>query len=291
MIMQNRHFARLGIMAKPSSPLAPEGIKRIMEWGKSHKVEILTDKATASLVNAEGTDNKDFFSSIDGLIVLGGDGTLLAAARAVKDDMLPLLGINLGSLGFITEVAFDEIESALDNLGTGNYRIEERMMLNLKGGKAGSSGQNVALNDIVFSRKSLAKMIELAITVNGQHVSRYRADGLIVSTPTGSTAYALSAGGPILYPLLDSLVICPICPHTLTNRPIVIPGDSVVEMDIAEGQEEVIATLDGQVSIDIEENEHLTITRSDRVTKLIKVPDRTHYDTLRGKLGWGGTAT
>jgi NAD+ kinase len=289
--MGNIQYKRLGVMAKPQSPLAPEGVKRIMEWGKKNSVDILMESATAVLVKTEGLDQDKLLKSIDGLIVLGGDGTLLAAARLATTDSLPLLGINLGALGFITEVAFDEIEQALDKLHAGNYSIEERMMVDLKKGNGERPVGEAALNEIVFSHKSPAKMIELSITVNGQYVSRYRADGLIISTPTGSTAYALSAGGPILYPLLDSLLICPICPHTLTNRPIVIPGDSVVELEIRPGQDEIIATLDGQVRIDVSENEQFTISRSDKVTRFIKVPDRSHYDTLRSKLGWGGTST
>ncbi len=289
--MTDRHFPRLGVIVKPESDRASDGVKRIMRWGKKNSVEILADNAAAGLLNTRGLDDDELVKQADGLIVLGGDGTLLGAARLATAESLPLLGINLGSLGYITEVSFDEIEESLDKLAAGDYSIEERMMVEMKKGGAENSGSGTALNDIVFSRKSTTKMIELSISVNGHHVSGYRADGLIISTPTGSTAYALSAGGPILYPLMDSLLICPICPHTLTNRPIVIPGDSVIEVDFAAGQEEVIATLDGQVYIDINENDHLTVKRSGRATRFIKVPDRTHYDTLRSKLSWGGKTT
>lgn len=289
--MADVHFPRLGVIVKPESDRASEGVKRIMRWGEKNSVEILVNNAAAALVKTAGLDNDELIKLSDGLIVLGGDGTLLGAARMATEKSLPLLGINLGSLGFITEVAFDEIEQSLDKLAAGDYTIEERMMVDLKKDNAKDSGSNTALNDIVFSRKSTTKMIELSISVNGHYVSAYRADGLIISTPTGSTAYALSAGGPILYPLLDSLLICPICTHTLTNRPIVIPSNSVIELDFAAGQEGLIATLDGQVYIDINENDHITVRRSDRVTRFIKVPDRTHYDTLRSKLNWGGKPT
>ncbi|MFQ5431257.1 MAG: NAD(+)/NADH kinase [Nitrospinota bacterium] len=289
--MADTHFQRLGLIVKPELALALNGVKRIMQWGKKNSVEILANNKTAGLLKTRGFDDDELVKMADGLIVLGGDGTLLGAARLATAESLPLLGINLGSLGFITEVAFDEIEESLDKLISGDYTIEERMMADLKISNAKDSGSNTALNDIFFSRKSTMKMIELSISVNGHHVSAYRADGLIISTPTGSTAYALSAGGPILYPLLDSLLICPICPHTLTNRPIVIPGDSIIDIDFAAGQEGIIATLDGQVYIDINENDRLTVGRSDRVTRFIKVPDRTHYDTLRSKLGWGGKTT
>ena len=289
--MTNKHFPRLGVIVKPESERAPEGVKRIMQWGEKNSVEIVLSNTAAALVKATGLNDEELIKLSDGLIVLGGDGTLLGAARLATMNSIPLLGINLGSLGFITEVAFDELEQSLDKLAAGDYSIEERMMVNLKNGGAKEDGSHTALNEIVFSRKSTTKMIELSISVNGHHVSAYRADGLIISTPTGSTAYALSAGGPILYPLLDSLLICPICTHTLTNRPIVIPSDSVIELDFAARQEGLIATLDGQVYVDINENDHITVRRSNMVTRFIKVPDRTHYDTLRSKLNWGGKPT
>jgi NAD+ kinase len=285
--MPDLTISRLGLMAKTHNPLALKAVERINKWGGEKGVEILADRDTATLAKREGLDREPLLKAIDALIVLGGDGTLLSAARMATNKSLPLLGVNLGSLGFITEVALDEIETALDELMAGDYVIEERMMIDLTKENDKQSIKKAALNDIVFSRRLLAKMIELSIKINGQHVNSYKADGLVISTPTGSTAYALSTGGPILYPLMDSLVICPICPHTLTNRPIVIPGDSVIELNIREGQEEIIATLDGQVCIDVNERDRLIISRSDNVTQLIKVPKRTHYDTLRSKLGWG----
>ncbi|GMT42596.1 MAG: NAD kinase [bacterium] len=283
-------LSRIGIVIKPESGLAPEAVGRILAWGKNKGVEFVLDEKTAGLSKAKGVDQKTFLDSVDALIVLGGDGTMLAVARMVKEKSIPLLGVNLGNLGFMTEVAFGEIETALDKIFSGNYAIEERMMLDFFVENGSVKNAEVALNEVVFGSKSTARMVELSTTVNGQHVNRYRADGLIVSTPTGSTAYALSAGGPILYPVLDSLLICPICPHTLTNRPIVIPGDAEIGVHIIEGQEDIIATIDGQVSIDITDRDRLTLRRSDKVTRLIKVPDRTHYEALRSKLGWGGTS-
>lgn len=287
--MPDTKITRLGITAKPRSPFAPTAIGRIMKWGQNNDVELLMEPATAELVKEKGTDRKTFLNSIDALIVLGGDGTFLAAARMATEQSIPLLGVNLGSLGFITEVALGEIETALSKMIAGNYIMEKRMMLDFTRESDKTKRVEVALNDVVFSGKSLTKMIRLSITVNGQYVTRYRADGLIISTPTGSTAYALGAGGPILYPVLDSLLICPICPHTLTNRPIVIPGDSVIEVHIMERYDEVTATIDGHVCMGMTEHDRLTVRRSEKITRIIKVPDRTHYDTLRNKLGWGGT--
>lgn len=291
--MAESRIARLGVLAKPQSPLAPQAVARVLKWGKKRGVEILMDRACAKTLKLKsgGLEHSKLFNSIDALVVLGGDGTFLGAAREATERAIPLLGVNLGSLGFMTEVALDGVETALEELSTGNYSIEERMMLDLKIKGRSGTRSDVALNEVVFSRKAMAKMIELSVSVNGQHITQYKADGLIISTPTGSTAYALSAGGPILYPTLDAILICPICPHTLTNRPVVIPGADVIEIDIMKGQEEVVATLDGQICLDLNPMDHLTLCRSSHTTRIIKVPERTHYDTLRDKLGWGGSAT
>jgi len=289
--MPDLKISRLGVIVKPQSPLAAEALRKVHRWGKSHGVEILMDKVCARILKQKkGLEHRALFKAIDALVVLGGDGTLLGAAREATSHSIPLLGVNLGSLGFMTEVAIDDIENALTELSRGSYVIEERMMLDLIINNR-RTRKEVAMNEVVFSRKSMAKMIELSVSINRQHVTRYKADGLIISTPTGSTAYALSSGGPILYPTLDAILICPICPHTLTNRPIVIPGGDIIEIEITKGQEEVVATLDGQICIDVNQFDHLTLSRSSRTTRIIKVPERSHFDTLRDKLGWGGSAS
>ncbi|MDH5541545.1 MAG: NAD(+)/NADH kinase [Nitrospinota bacterium] len=288
--MKNKPVKSIGIIVKPKSPLAPQAIARVMEWGAKNGVEILTDRTTGKIVKEKGVEHSTLLDSVDVLLILGGDGTLLASARMATNHSVPLLGVNLGSLGFITEVAYEEMERALEKLKHGDFDIENRLMVNVTVESDKDSINLVALNDVVLSRKNIAKMIELSITVNKEYVTDYKADGLIISSPTGSTAYALSAGGPILYPTLDALVICPICPHTLSNRPLVVPGNFVIEVDLHEGQETIIATLDGQESIDIQEHDHLTISCSEKITRLVKVPGRTHFDTLRSKLGWGGSS-
>ena len=288
--MANSEILKIGVVAKPKSPLAVKAINSAVDWGKKNGIDVMLDKTSAKLVKGKGLEHAALLDSIDALLVLGGDGTFLSTARMAADRSVPLLGVNLGSLGFITEVAIDELEEAMDRLKKGDYEIEESMMVDIKVENNHGTTKKVALNDVVLTRKNIAKMIELSIAINREHVTRYKADGLIISSPTGSTAYALSTGGPILYPTLDSLVICPICPHTLSNRPLVVSGDYIIEVDIGEGQDEVIATLDGQESIDIDEHDHLTISRSGSTTRLIKVPGRTHFDTLRSKLGWGGSS-
>ena len=291
--MPKININRIGVVSKPHSALAHEAVIKVMEWGKRRGVQICFDQAAAKAVaefNPEGMDLATLLSSIDALIILGGDGTFLGAARMATVYNIPLLGVNLGSLGFMTEVALEELGTALDEMYEGQYDTEERMMLDLLIENDRGIRREVALNEIVFSGGHAARMVELTVTVNGQHVTTYRADGLIVSTPTGSTAYALSAGGPILYPTIDAILICPISPHTLTNRPIVIPHNYVMEIDIGPRQDTLVATIDGQITIEVNKQDHITVSRSANTTRVVKVPERTHFDTLRSKLGWGGAA-
>lgn len=273
-------ISRIGIVARMDNPLADEGIERVKKWGKKKGVEIFSNAKTEELLKREKAE-------LDALVVLGGDGTFLGAARMATANSIPLLGVNLGSLGFITEVSFGDMESALERVADGDFIIEERMMLDLTVQNSAGTRNRVALNDIVLNRRSMAKMIELSIAINGQYVTRYRADGLIAATPTGSTAYALSSGGPILLPHMNAILICPICPHTLTNRPLVIPADSVVEISVLDTDNEILATVDGQTSLEVSHHDSLTLKRSEKVTRFIKVPDHTHFDILRSKLGWG----
>ncbi len=291
--MPKINIKRIGVVTKPHSTLAHQAIIKVMAWGGRNGVEILLDRAAANAAkefNTNGIEHAEMLASIDALIVLGGDGTFLGAARMATAHNIPLLGVNLGSLGFMTEVALEELDTALDEMYEGQYDTEERMMLDLKIENSNGIRREVALNEIVFSGGYAAKMVELTVSVNGQYVTNYRADGLIIATPTGSTAYALSAGGPILYPTIEAILICPISPHTLTNRPIVVPHNYIIEIDISSQQEVVVATLDGQIAIDVGKQDHITVSRSVNTTRVVKVPERTHFDTLRSKLGWGGAA-
>jgi len=291
--MPQLRISSIGTMVKQQSPLARKALLRVKSWGKRRGVRIVPDRASAKVLggSAEGLDPKKFFDSIDSLVVLGGDGTFLAAARAATHHSTPLLGVNLGSLGYMTEVALDDMEPALDELLEGSFVMEERMMLDFEAGSGRDKREGVALNEVVLSRKTLAKMIELSLSINGQPVTLFRADGLIVSTPTGSTAYAISCGGPILYPTMDAILICPISPHTLTNRPVVVPGDALIEISLMPDQKDVSATLDGHIRLEVGQRERITVRRSSRTTRIIRVPGRTHFDTLRNKLGWGGSST
>ena len=225
---------------------------------------------------------------VDLLIVLGGDGTLLSAARAFKAHNVPILAVNLGGLGFLTSITLDHLYPMLEQVLEGHHRTSERMMLEaeiLRSGKVAE--RQTALNDAVANKGALSRMLDFDVYVDGDHVARYRADGLIIATPTGSTAYSLAAGGPIIHPELDAFVITPICPHMLTNRPLVIPDTSRVEIDFSAAEEPVYLTLDGQIGFQLEPTDRVLITKSANKVTFVRPPRKTYFEVLRSKLRWG----
>ncbi|HEY6000149.1 MAG TPA: NAD(+)/NADH kinase [bacterium] len=225
---------------------------------------------------------------LDLIVVLGGDGTLLSVARVAQAEGIPLLGVNLGSLGFLTETALDRLDPVLEAVFAGACTLEERSMLEatVRHGE-GARGPFVVLNDAVINKAALARMIEIEATVDGAYLTTYRADGLIVATPTGSTAYSLAAGGPIVYPDMDAIVVTPICPHTLTNRSLVVPGRMTVEVAIRTGEPDIHLTLDGQVGIALEPGDRVAMRTAAARTRLVHVPDHEWFGVLRQKLKWG----
>jgi len=231
----------------------------------------------------------------DLVVALGGDGTLLRAARAVGDRLTPVVGINVGSLGFLTEVTVDEVDDALDAILAGKYAYEDRMNLDSVVARCGREvGSFTALNDVVMNKGALARVIEMKMTVDGHYVADYTADGLIVSTPTGSTAYSLSAGGPIVNPRMDALIATPICPHTLGVRPIVLAADQQLTVELWAGhgvcgEPEVKLTVDGQVGFDLASGDSIVFKRSPQRTRLVLSGRRSFYEVLRKKLKWGDT--
>ena len=231
---------------------------------------------------------RDVAAGADALVVLGGDGTLLAASHVVGEP-IPVLGVNFGSLGFLTEITLPELYPALEGVLAGTYRSEERRMLHAvvrREGRPESSGD--VLNDVVISKASFSRIIELEVSVDGAFVSSFRADGLIVSSPTGSTEYNLAAGGPILHPALPAIVLTPICPHMLSNRPLVL-GDGVsVEVRLRDARDgDVQITLDGQQGFPLAPRDTVTVTRSAQTLRLVKAPGRDYFEVLRTKLKWG----
>jgi NAD+ kinase len=227
-------------------------------------------------------------AAVDLMLVLGGDGTMIGTARLIGDEEVPVLGVNYGGLGYLTEFRIEELYDALEMILAGNYRLDKRVMLTveLHSGEESVLRSSV-LNDVVINKSALARIIEIEAFLNKQFVSSFRADGLIVSTPTGSTAYNLSAGGPIIFPSMNAVVITPICPFTLSNRPLVVPDDAVIELLMKTEQEDVVLTLDGQVGHPLKVGDRVVISKSRTTFNLIQPSNRNYFDVLRDKLRWG----
>jgi NAD+ kinase len=279
---------RIGIIVKSESPDAQALLKELAPWLRAHGKEPMLDPPTAALAGETASyPKKDIATLADMLVVLGGDGTMLAAARLVEDRPIPILGVNAGGLGFLTAVTRDEAFTALEHVFSRAFAEEERLMLRTRVVRRGEEIIAAsALNDAMVS-KGASHMVQLEISINGQFVTRLRGDGLIVSTPTGSTAYSMAAGGPILNPSVHALILTPICPHTLTNRPIVIPQDVLVEVVLVSRDHGATATFDGQVGIALQPGDTVEIRASENKTRLIRFPDRSYYDMLSKKLKWG----
>ncbi len=280
---------RVGIIVKSESAEAQALLKDLLPWMRSRGKDPLLDAPTAALVGETTSyPKKDLATLADMLLVLGGDGTMLAAARLVEDRPIPILGVNAGGLGFLTAVTRDEAVTALERVFANSFSEEERLMLRARIVRHGE--QVVAgsvLNDVVLSKGALPHMIQMEISINGQFVTGLRGDGLIISTPTGSTAYSMAAGGPILNPSVHALIITPISPHTLSNRPIVVPQDGQVKVVLVSKDEGATATLDGQVGIALRPRDTVEVRASENKIRLIRFPDRSYYDMLRMKLKWG----
>jgi NAD+ kinase len=278
-----------GIACKPIRDVVCSVVPPLVVWLREHKIEVFVDHETQACVNTNcPVIARDAIGGkIDLLIVLGGDGTLLSAARALGSHKVPILAVNLGGLGFLTSVTLDELYPMLEQILAGQHRTGERMMLEaeiMRGGK--SAEWHTALNDAVANKGALARMLDFDVQVDGDHVGRYRADGLIVATPTGSTAYSLAAGGPIIHPGLDAFVITPICPHMLTNRPLVIPDTSRVEIDFSAAEGPVYVTIDGQIGIQLLPMDVLVIKKSASKVVFVRPPRKTYFEVLRSKLRW-----
>ncbi len=264
-------------------------VNDIVPWLRARDVDVYMDEATARRhpVDANVVSLDELAERVDALGVFGGDGTLLYAARLVGLKGIPIIGINLGSLGFLTKFKIEEMHTAFEDLLAGRCQTQERMLLDVEVLKAGeTAARYLALNDAVINKGALARIIDLEVSVNDQPMLMTRADGLIISTPTGSTAYSLAAGGPILYPTLDAILIAPICPHTLTNRPVVIPNSDELHIRLQRGND-VMLTVDGQVGMPLQEQDCLKINRAQSSIRLILPSDSTFFDLLREKMRWG----
>lgn len=279
----------IGILTKPKFPDVKPLLKDLVSWLRERQKQVVLDSNTAALIGESTAHQKTrVATTADLLIVLGGDGTMLNAARLVEERCVPILGVNLGGLGFLTEVSVDHLYPALERVFAGDYHVDERLMLRARIDRHGEQvAQATVLNDVVISKGTLGRMIEVQIAVNGQFVTRMRGDGLIVSTPTGSTAYSMSAGGPIIHPATQALLLTPICPHTLTHRPLLIPSDVTLEVALIGRDEGAMTTFDGQVGVAMTQGDTVAMGVSDHRTQLIRFPERTYFDVLRMKLKWG----
>lgn len=278
---------RIGIIVKKGVPEAIDVVRRLFESLKSRKVKVIAETDVATAIKIRGYKREDIPIKSDVIIVFGGDGTLLSVARLIGDRGVPILGVNLGGLGFITEIHRDEIQKEIENILSGRYSFEERITLSADvfRGKR-KKAHHTALNDVVISKGAIARMIELDININSQYVTTFKSDGLIISTPTGSTAHSLSAGGPIMYPTLESFLITPICPHTLTSRPIVIPDTFTIDVSIKRG-DDIFLTLDGQVGVPLKVDDRVTVKKADYKTRFVLLHGRDYFKILRTKLKWG----
>src|SRR5271156_4593439 len=279
-----------GIVSKPIKETICSVVPPLIKWLHERKIEVLIDKETQDCIGpaTPAVEREVMAGKVDLVVVLGGDGTLLSAARALGGHKVPILAVNLGGLGFLTSVTLDQLYPMLEQVLAGQHRTGERMMLEAEGLRSGKGAQRErALNEAVANKAALARMLDFDVFVDTRHVGRYRADGIIVATPTGSTAYSLAAGGPIIQPDLDAFVITPICPHMLTNRPLVIPDTSRVELDFTAADEPVYLTLDGQTGFQLEPKDHVVITKSSSKVKFVRPPRKTYYEVLRSKLRWG----
>jgi len=284
-----RDIKTVGIIAKPAVPQAARLMPGIVEWLHERGIAVRLDKvAAAYLGDSSGLPRDEVPDGCDLLVVLGGDGTLLAAARALHGRQIPLFPVNLGGLGFLTAITTEEICPELERAIRGEHRIGTRRMLQCELIRDGNrTAAYEALNDVVLTKASIARMIDLDAFVDHNFVCAYKADGLIICTPTGSTAYSLSAGGPIIFPRVAALCMTPICPHMLTNRPVLVPDTSIISILNRTRDGDTYLTIDGQVGEPLRSGDKVVCSRSAHVLQLIRPPKSLFFDVLRQKLKWG----
>jgi NAD+ kinase len=279
---------RVGVYMKPGQHQAEDRVRGLLAWLAERDIGVLCDEATAHLTGEPAIARDQVAEQIDLAVVLGGDGTLLSVARALGTRQIPIVGINLGTLGFLTEVSVDEMFPALERVLDGQGQAEERMRLEVVVQREGNEvGRYQALNDAVVTKTALSRMVDLSVRVDGVPVTTYHADGLIVSTPTGSTAYSLSAGGPLLLPGSGVVVMTPICPHALTQRPFVFSQSSVIDIEVDTRGGQVALTVDGQEGMELQDGDCIATRRSPHPVLIFPSPFRSHYEVLRAKLRWG----
>ena len=282
--MNTRQIRSIGIVVKPGHYEAWQTAAELSAWLQSRGIPQSGETLSAGAIRPDSTPTM----KADLIVVLGGDGTMISTARLVGDEDVLVLGINYGSLGYLTDFRIEEMFPALEAIIAGEYEIDRRVMLDAEywsGTEKLAAGR--VLNDVVINKSALARIIDIEAKLNGLFVNTFRADGLIVSTPTGSTAYNLSAGGPIVYPSMNAVVLTPICPFTLTNRPIVVPDSAVIELTLHNENEGVVLSLDGQTGYPMRAGDRVRIRKSETTFNLVHPANRNYFDVLRDKLKWG----
>lgn len=279
----------VGLITKPDVEQAYHLVPQLLEWIGRHGLKVRMDEATAAYVGrGDGLSRDAVPDGCQLVIVLGGDGTLLSAARSIAGREIPLFAANLGGLGFLTAITIDELFPELEKALRNEHRVAKRRMLSCEVIRGGQSvGTHTALNDVVITKASIARMIDLLVNVDAQFVCRYKADGLIISTPTGSTAYSLSAGGPIIFPQVGAICLTPICPHTLTNRPVIVPDTSEIQIQNLAADDDGYLTIDGQVGAPLKKEDRVVCRSSQHSLHLVRPPRMKFFDVLRQKLKWG----
>jgi NAD+ kinase len=280
---------RIGLFAKRSNPAAIAVAREVTAWLQGRGVEVFLDeRLAADMGDYQGYPSGAIPAMVHLIVVLGGDGTLISVARKVGDLRTPILGVNLGSLGFLTEITLAEFYPVMEKVIEGEFEVTNRLMLEAVVRREGREvGRYRVLNDVVINKGAIARIIDMEVTVDNDYLTTFKADGLIISTPTGSTAYNLAAGGPIIYPGLHCLVISPICPHMLTNRPIIVSDEAIIRVEVKFQDEDVVFTADGQVGMPLHGGDVVEIRKSRSSTLLIKSPSRDFFEVLRTKLHWG----
>lgn len=277
------------ILSKPSKPELSAILPDVLTWFRSHGYQVYLDEQTAQYTDGAPVVARKKIAELhpDFALVLGGDGTLLSAARAVAHEGVPILAVNLGSLGFLTEVPLSDIFATLETVDKGQCPIEERSVLDchlFRG--ADCIAHHYALNDVVVNKSAISRLVDFDLLIDGAFVFNYKADGVIIATPTGSTAYSLAAGGPVLMPAVEGMVVTPVCPHSLTHRPLVVTDKAQIELRVETGAEEAFLSIDGQVGVPVKQGDRVVCQRANHTVKLLRVR-RTFFDVLRNKLKWG----
>lgn len=285
-------FSSIGIFGKRAAPGVDKALRALLDYLQQRKLEVLCDESTANHLadlNIAPVSNQDMAQRADLIIVVGGDGTLLHAGRMAAEHDVPLLGINLGRLGFMVDVTPNDMAPALDAVLAGDYVRDERLMLSTTLlSRDQQENAVLGLNDTVVRNRDFARVLEFDTYIDGQFISHHRADGIIIATPTGSTAYALSGGGPVLHPGLDTLALVPICPHTLSDRPLIVSAEHVIDVVISDDiSTEALASCDGQWNRDLTGGDRVRIQRAEHSLQLIHPPGYDYFSLLRSKLGWG----